>query len=396
MAQPTVDLQTKATSSFHTLPKPPQKDALDWYSCRDAKWSEPWAKTPNIVGDLDLAECRHFRFPSVQERVKYYMGSWGGDKVMDVDLSSLNEKYCNYSIPVDKVFYAYVDNIEKCKKGEGLSIPALKFYCDDAYPFMATDSEEDEYNNPYVLFQFGDSAQAPRLPLILKARQIHSTVKPILWPLNSHRHFDGFKTTQRDDVAWKEKDPRLVWRGAATGVQGGKPNNHRVSRIDVVRRYSSSPGIDVGFTESFGEAKHLEKAKISKKELLKHKYLLSMEGNDIASGLKWMLLSNSVVFMAKPEHESWAMEAYLIPFVHFVPLNDDMSNLEEMIEWSQEHDKECLLIAQRATWFMEDLWVSEEARTDNAAVKFRMKKEYNTKYQSLIETAAQKCNSDSE
>ena len=52
----------------------------------------------------------------------------------------------------------------------------------------------------------------------------------------------------------------------------------------------------------------MEKAKISKKELLKHKYLLSMEGNDIASGLKWMLLSNSVVFMAKPEHESWAME----------------------------------------------------------------------------------------
>ena len=209
MAQPTVDLQTKATSSFHTLPKPPQKDALDWYSCRDAKWSEPWAKTPNIVGDLDLAECRHFRFPSVQERVKYYMGSWGGDNVMDIDLSSLNEKNCNHSIPVDKVFYAYVDNIEKCKKGEGLSMPALKFYCDDAYPFMATDSEEDEYNNPYVLFQFGDSAQAPRLPLILKARQVHSTVKPILWPLNSHRHFDGFKTTQRDDVAWKGKQ---LWR----------------------------------------------------------------------------------------------------------------------------------------------------------------------------------------
>lgn len=82
--------------------------------------------------------------------------------------------------------------------------------------------------------------------------------------------------------------------------------------------------------------------------------------------------------------------------MHFVPLNEDMSNLEEMIEWAQEHDKECSLIAQRATWFMEDLWVSEEARTDNAAVKFRMKKEYKTKYQSLIETAAQKCNSDTE
>lgn len=75
-----------------------------------------------------------------------------------------------------------------------------------------------------------------------------------------------------------------------------------------MRRYFESPGIDVGFTESFGEAKHLEKDKINRNELLKYKYLLSIEGNDIASGLKWMLLSNSVVFMARPEHESWAME----------------------------------------------------------------------------------------
>ncbi len=31
---------------------------------------------------------------------------------------------------------------------------------------------------------------------------------------------------------------------------------------------------------------------------LKFKYFLSLEGNDVATGLKWMLLSNSVVFIA--------------------------------------------------------------------------------------------------
>lgn len=68
-----------------------------------------------------------------------------------------------------------------------------------------------------------------------------------------------------------------------------------------------------------------------------------------------------------------------------------MSNLEDMIQWAQEHDEECSLIAQRATWFMEDLWVSKEARLDNYVVQFSMKKEYKTKYQSLIMSAAQKC-----
>lgn len=203
-------LHSVKNSRFPTLPKHPQKDAFDWHSCRDTKWSEPWVKTPNVVGGLrGLSRCRSFRFPSVQERLKYYMGSWGGNDAIDFDLSSLSEKYCNNSIPVDNVFYAYVRDIEKCKGGDDLQIPALKFYCDDAYPFMRTDNGEDKYYNPYALFQFGDSAQVPRLPLILKARQIRSAVKPILWPLNSHRHFGGFKTINKDDVAWEGKQP---WR----------------------------------------------------------------------------------------------------------------------------------------------------------------------------------------
>ena len=36
---------------------------------------------------------------------------------------------------------------------------------------------------------------------------------------------------------------------------------------------------------------------ISERRLLQYKYLLSLEGNDVATGLKWMMLSDSVVFM---------------------------------------------------------------------------------------------------
>ena len=40
----------------------------------------------------------------------------------------------------------------------------------------------------------------------------------------------------------------------------------------------------------------------------------------MASGLKWMLFSNSVVFMAPPTKTSWAMEEKLVPYVHYIPL----------------------------------------------------------------------------
>jgi len=38
-------------------------------------------------------------------------------------------------------------------------------------------------------------------------------------------------------------------------------------------------------------------------------------GNDVASGLKWMLASNSVVLMPLPRRESWAMESLLQVYV---------------------------------------------------------------------------------
>jgi hypothetical protein len=38
-------------------------------------------------------------------------------------------------------------------------------------------------------------------------------------------------------------------------------------------------------------------------------------GNDVASGLKWALFSQSVVLMPPPNHTSWAMEELLEPWV---------------------------------------------------------------------------------
>ena len=47
-----------------------------------------------------------------------------------------------------------------------------------------------------------------------------------------------------------------------------------------------------------------------------------MEGNDVASGLSWALLSNSVVLMLKPTIETWLMQGKLVPWVHFIPIED--------------------------------------------------------------------------
>lgn len=88
-------------------------------------------------------------------------------------------------------------------------------------------------------------------------------------------------------------------------------------------------------------------------EQLKYKYILSIEGNDVASGLKWQLYSNSVVFMRKPKIVSWAMEDKLEPYVHYIAIKDDFSDLIEQIEYADKNYDKCLNIIKNANKFIE-------------------------------------------
>ena len=49
-----------------------------------------------------------------------------------------------------------------------------------------------------------------------------------------------------------------------------------------------------------------------------YRYTLSLEGNDVATDLKWKLASGLVVLMPTPTTESWLMEFALQPGVHYV------------------------------------------------------------------------------
>lgn len=77
---------------------------------------------------------------------------------------------------------------------------------------------------------------------------------------------------------------------------------------------------------------------------LKYKFVISLEGNDVATNLKWIMLSNSVCFMRKPRVESWFMEGSLIPNHHYVLLDDEFSDLEDKIDYYSKHTDKALAI----------------------------------------------------
>ena len=109
----------------------------------------------------------------------------------------------------------------------------------------------------------------------------------------------------------------------APGSPKGRPIQTYACAGDVGHVGESHKGVEPAW----------KKGRITIHEQLKYKFILSVEGYDVATNLKWIAQSNSICFMTKPKIESWFMEGKLIPDYHYILLKDDYSDLEEKVEW---------------------------------------------------------------
>ena len=111
--------------------------------------------------------------------------------------------------------------------------------------------------------------------------------------------------------------------------------------------------IDAGNTAvSKGEAIPFAKPRLSITEQLNYKFILSLEGNDVATNLKWIMSSNSVCIMPRPKFETWFKEGTLIPNYHYIEIKNDFSDIEEIFN-TYKHNKDfCNQIIKNANEFV--------------------------------------------
>lgn len=86
---------------------------------------------------------------------------------------------------------------------------------------------------------------------------------------------------------------------------------------------------------------------------LAYKFILCIEGNDVATNLKWVMSFNSIAVMPQPKFETWFMEGQLIPDYHYTCLADDYSNMEEKLTYYIEHPEKALAIIENAHRFID-------------------------------------------
>ena len=211
-----------------------------------------------------------------------------------------------------------------------------KTYFFDLYKYLSYFNEKLK-----IKYLFGDIAHIPNEPSFVKSRPIYGeNQNSIVMKLNKVRHFIFLN----DPIKFENKKNILVWRGKA----------HQEHRKYFLNKFYTDPLCDVGQIVKKGESNVLwEKPKMSLKEHLNYKFILTIEGNDVASNLKWVMSSNSLAFMVKPKFETWFMEGKLIANHHYVLLKDDYSDLKEKIKYYTEHTNEAKKIISNAHEYIE-------------------------------------------
>lgn len=207
-----------------------------------------------------------------------------------------------------------------------------------------------KYFNPkfWVTFYNGDIRHVPEQPGFVKSRPISDkNENAILLKLNEIRHFQFVD----DKNVYEEKKDLVVWRGA-----GGKKHRHI-----VIEQFYNHPMCNIGRTKPV-EGSPLEKPSMTIEEQLKYKFILAIEGNDVATNLKWAMSSNSLVIMSKPKYETWFMEGCLKAGVHYVEVKDDYSNLIEKVEYYLAHPNEATQIIDNANKWVEQFKDSKRER----------------------------------
>ncbi|GAA4902903.1 glycosyl transferase family 90 [Mucilaginibacter defluvii] len=198
-------------------------------------------------------------------------------------------------------------------------------------------------------FLFGDVIHTPDTPTIQKSRPIASdNANAVLLKLDKYRHF----VFVDDKVPFEQKKDILIGRGVVT-----QPH-----RIKFMEMYFDSALCNLGQVNSNGGNIAWLKPKIGIDEHLQYKFVLSLEGNDVATNLKWIMSSNSVAVMPGPRYETWFMEGRLIPNVHYIHIKDDFSDLEERLQYYITHPAEAREIALNANNYVKQFF--DKAKED--------------------------------
>lgn len=177
------------------------------------------------------------------------------------------------------------------------------------------------------------------------------------WDYVKHPDLDVSKI----EMEWSKKINKAVFRGGATGCGFTVKSNPRFKASLLSKKYPklldagiTTMGLKIKLSEKEGVGYNTWKTtgltpapRIPFEEQSKFKYILHLDGNVAAYRLGKTLLLNVVILLQESGSRVW-FQHLMKPYVHYVPVKKDLSDLIEKIKWCQKNDELCQRIAENA------------------------------------------------
>jgi hypothetical protein len=186
-------------------------------------------------------------------------------------------------------------------------------------------------------YLFGDIKHVPAHPSIVKSRPIHGDNRnSVLLNLDKVRHFIFLD----DTLSFAEKRDQAIFRGSIS---------HKPHRRKFLEMFHGHPLCDARSVKDGPDVPAAWRGgPLTLYDHLRYKFIISLEGNDVASNLKWAMSSNSVTVMPRPTYETWFMEGTLVPEEHYIEIRPDYADLEEKLRHYIAHPAEAERISAHA------------------------------------------------
>jgi protein glucosyltransferase len=165
----------------------------------------------------------------------------------------------------------------------------------------------------------------------------------------SSRSWDEFFREQNRIYPWENKINKAIWRGAAIGNGHGGHNWREIPGVQVFPFSRINPDLlDAGLTSfsPWNETAQHEMQKsgfmnnfMQMEDFQKFKAIVDIDSYSWSSRFVSLLCMNSIVLKVVPYYVDYFFFE-LQPWVHYVPVHGNLSNLEEMIRWTTDKGKE--------------------------------------------------------
>jgi hypothetical protein len=180
---------------------------------------------------------------------------------------------------------------------------------------------------------------------------------------------------------WHTKKPIAVFRGSSTGIGVTIETNPRL-KIAYLSSKKLKDGdddelfLDAGITKWQLRPRKIKKIKelqtmmienfpfslvpkLSPEEQSNYKYIIHIEGHVSAFRLSLELNMNSVILMVESKWQLWYSNL-LKPYIHYIPVKSDLSDIYDKIKWCKNNDDKCIEIIKNCKNFY-DTFLSKKS-----------------------------------